>query len=300
MKKKSTITVPQLKDYCTNTFTDGNMEIRFAIGPEETKQLDTAKLAENYLVKELMTPDKIKLVYSHYDRVIIGGVKPVSRAVALPNHPELRAEYFLERRELGIINVGGSGTVTADGKKYRLDTLSCLYLGKGTQSVSFASVSKKTPALFYLLSAPAHAVYPATLFTKEQASPVELGAPETANKRTVYKYIHLDGIKSCQLVMGLTVLASGSVWNSIPPHTHTRRMEVYFYFNLPEEHRIMHFMGNPRETRHLVMANNEAVISPPWSTHYGCGTTNYGFIWGMAGENLVYTDMDPAPVPSLL
>lgn len=300
MKKKSTITVPQLKDYCRNTFTDGNMEIRFAIGPEETKQLDTAKLAENYLVKELMTPDKIKLVYSHYDRVIIGGVKPVSRAVALPNHPELRAEYFLERRELGIINVGGSGTVTADGKKYRLDTLSCLYLGKGTQSVSFASVSKKTPALFYLLSAPAHAVYPATLFTKEQASPVELGAPETANKRTVYKYIHLDGIKSCQLVMGLTVLASGSVWNSIPPHTHTRRMEVYFYFNLPEEHRIMHFMGNPRETRHLVMANNEAVISPPWSTHYGCGTTNYGFIWGMAGENLVYTDMDPAPVPSLL
>lgn len=300
MKKKSTNTVPQLKDYCRNTFTDGNMEIRFAIGPEETKQLDTAKLAENYLVKELMTPDKIKLVYSHYDRVIIGGVKPVSRAVALPNHPELRAEYFLERRELGIINVGGSGTVTADGKKYRLDTLSCLYLGKGTQSVSFASVSKKTPALFYLLSAPAHAVYPATLFTKEQASPVELGAPETANKRTVYKYIHLDGIKSCQLVMGLTVLASGSVWNSIPPHTHTRRMEVYFYFNLPEEHRIMHFMGNPRETRHLVMANNEAVISPPWSTHYGCGTTNYGFIWGMAGENLVYTDMDPAPVPSLL
>ncbi len=298
--KKNTNAVLPLKDYNHNTFSDGIMDIRFAIGPEETKQLDTSKLAENFLVKELMTPDKIKLVYSHYDRVIIGGVKPVNRAVALPNHPELRAEYFLERRELGIINVGGNGTVTADGKKYRLDALSCLYLGKGTQSVSFASASKKTPALFYLLSAPAHAIYPATLFTKEQASPVELGAPETANKRTVYKYIHLDGIKSCQLVMGLTVLASGSVWNSIPPHTHTRRMEVYFYFNLPEEHRIMHFMGNPRETRHLVMANNEAIISPPWSTHYGCGTTNYGFIWGMAGENLVYTDMDPAPVPSLL
>lgn len=298
--KKNTNAVLPLKDYNHNTFSDGIMDIRFAIGPEETKQLDTSKLAENFLVKELMTPDKIKLVYSHYDRVIIGGVKPVNRTVALPNHPELRAEYFLERRELGIINVGGNGTVTADGKKYKLETLSCLYLGKGTQSVSFASASKKTPALFYLLSAPAHAIYPATLFTKEQASPVELGAPETANKRTVYKYIHLDGIKSCQLVMGLTVLASGSVWNSIPPHTHTRRMEVYFYFNLPEEHRIMHFMGNPRETRHLVMANNEAVISPPWSTHYGCGTTNYGFIWGMAGENLVYTDMDPAPVPSLL
>ena len=300
MKKTTKNTGPELKDYNRNTFTDGTMEIRFAIGPEETKQLDTAKLAENFLVKELMSPDKIKLVYSHYDRVIIGGVKPVNRTIALPNHPELRADYFLERRELGIINVGGAGTVTADGKKYRLEPLSCLYLGKGTKSVSFASAAKKSPALFYLLSAPAHATYPATLFTKEQASPVELGAPETANKRTVYKYIHLDGIKSCQLVMGLTVLASGSVWNSIPPHTHTRRMEVYFYFNLPEEHRIMHFMGNPRETRHLVMADNEAVISPPWSTHYGCGTTNYGFIWGMAGENLVYTDMDAAPVPTLL
>lgn len=300
MKKATKQPAVILKDYKSNTYTDGEMGIRFAIGPEETKQLDSAKLAENFLVKDLMTTDKLKLVYSHYDRVIIGGVVPVNKTVALPNHPELRADYFLERRELGIINVGGTGTVTADGKKYKLEQLSCLYLGKGTKTVSFASASKKTPAQFYLLSAPAHATCPATLFTKEQASPVELGAPETANKRTVYKYIHLDGIKSCQLVMGLTVMAPGSVWNSIPPHTHTRRMEVYFYFNLPAEHRIMHFMGNPKETRHIVMANNEAVISAPWSTHYGCGTTNYGFIWGMAGENLVYTDMDPAPVPTLV
>ncbi len=289
----------KLKDYKSNTFMDDGMEIRFAVGPEETKQFDTQKLIDNFLVKDLMVNDELKLVYTHYDRVIIGGAVPVNKTLTLPNHPELRAEYFLERREIGIINVGGKGTVTADGKKFDLEKLSCLYLGKGTKKVSFTSSSKKAPAIFYLLSSPAHAVYPATVFTKEQASPVELGAVETANKRTVYKYIHLDGIKSCQLVMGLTTLASGSVWNSIPPHTHTRRMEAYFYFDLAPEHRLFHFMGNPAETRHIVMANNEAVISPPWSTHFGSGTSNYGFIWGMAGENLVYSDMDPAPVAQL-
>ena len=289
----------QLKDYNSNTYMDGDMEVRFAVGPEETKGFDTQQLIDNFLVKDLMVADKLKLVYTHYDRVIVGGAVPVSKTLTLPNHPELRAEYFLERRELGIINVGGKGTVTADGKKFEVDKLSCLYLGKGTQKVSFTSASKKNPAVFYLLSSPAHATHPNAMFTKEQASPVELGAVETANKRTVYKYIHLDGLKSCQLVMGLTVLAPGSVWNSIPPHTHTRRMEVYLYFDLPEGQRLFHFMGNPMETRHMVMTNNEAVISPPWSTHFGCGTTNYGFIWGMAGENLVYTDMDPAPVPTL-
>lgn len=289
----------ELKDYNSNVLMDGNMEIRFAIGPQETKALDTQELANNFLIKNLMVPGQLKLVYTHYDRVIVGGCVPTAKAISLPNHPELRADYFLERRELGIINVGGSGTVVADGKKFTVEKLSCLYLGKGTKKVSFTSASKKTPAIFYLLSSPAHTSYKNTLFTKEQASPVELGAVETANKRTVYKYIHLDGIKSCQLVMGLTTLSPGSVWNSIPPHTHTRRMEVYFYFDLPAEHRLFHFMGNPMETRHIVMANNEAVISPPWSTHFGCGTTNYGFIWGMAGENLVYTDMDPAPVPTL-
>lgn len=300
MKKlNSKVSAIKLKDYKSNTFMDDGMEIRFAVGPEETKQFDTQKLIDNFLVKDLMVNDELKLVYTHYDRVIIGGAVPVNKTLTLPNHPELRAEYFLERREIGIINVGGKGTVTADGKKFDLEKLSCLYLGKGTKKVSFTSSSKKAPAIFYLLSSPAHAVYPATVFTKEQASPVELGAVETANKRTVYKYIHLDGIKSCQLVMGLTTLASGSVWNSIPPHTHTRRMEAYFYFDLAPEHRLFHFMGNPAETRHIVMANNEAVISPPWSTHFGSGTSNYGFIWGMAGENLVYSDMDPAPVAQL-
>jgi 4-deoxy-L-threo-5-hexosulose-uronate ketol-isomerase len=231
--------------------------------------------------------------------VIIGGAKPVSKTLELPNHPELRADYFLERREIGIINVGADGIVIADGKEFTLRKLDCVYLGKGTQKVKFKSKSKKEAAIFYLFSSPAHHRYPNKLMVKEKATPVQLGASETSNKRTVYKYIHLDGIRSCQLVMGLTVLEPGSVWNSIPPHTHTRRMEVYFYFDLADQHRIFHFMGEPQQTRHIVMSNQEAVISPPWSTHYGCGTSNYGFIWGMAGENLVYTDMDAAPVSEL-
>ena len=275
------------------------MEIRFAISQGETKQMNTEQLRENFLVENLFADDEIKLVYTHYDRVIIGGVKPVNKTIDLPNHPELKAEYFLERRELGVINVGADGIVVADGKEFPLRKMDCVYLGKGTQKVKFRSKSKKESALFYLLSAPAHHKYPNRSLSGEKAAPVQLGATETANKRTVYKYIHLDGLKSCQLVMGLTVMEPGSVWNSVPPHTHTRRMEVYFYFDLPAEHRIMHFMGEPQQTRHLVMANNEAVISPPWSTHYGCGTFSYGFIWGMAGENLVYTDMDPAPVATL-
>lgn len=275
------------------------METRFAISQGETKQMNTEQLRDNFLVEHLYADDEIRLVYTHYDRVIIGGVKPVNKTIELPNHPELRAEYFLERRELGIINVGADGVVVADGKEFPLRKMDCVYLGKGTQKVKFRSKSKKESALFYLLSAPAHHKYSNRSMPREKAAPVQLGATETANKRTVYKYIHPDGLKSCQLVMGLTVMEPGSVWNSIPPHTHTRRMEVYFYFDLPAEHRIMHFMGEPQQTRHLVMANNEAVISPPWSTHYGCGTFNYGFIWGMAGENLVYTDMDPAPVATL-
>jgi 4-deoxy-L-threo-5-hexosulose-uronate ketol-isomerase len=246
-----------------------------------------------------MQDDTVRLVYTHYDRVIIGGAKPVSKSLSLPNHPELQADYFLERRELGIINVGGAGTVTADGETFQLNKLDCVYTGKGTKEVSFASDQPGEPAVYYLLSAPAHTDYPNAKYTKDQAAPIELGATETSNKRTVYKYIHLDGIRSCQLVMGLTVLDPGSVWNSIPPHTHTRRMEVYFYFDVAEQHRIFHFMGEPQQTRHIAMANHEAVVSPPWSTHFGCGTSNYGFIWGMAGENLMYTDMDPAPVPEL-
>jgi len=275
------------------------MEIRYAISPNEAKQLDTEQLRENFLLQNLMQDDKVNLVYSHCDRVIIGGVKPVNKIIELPNHPELRADYFLERREIGIINIGGAGMVVADGEEFAINKLDCVYLGKGTKDVKLKSADKSEPAIFYLLSAPAHHTYPNKLMVKEKATPVELGASETSNKRTVYKYIHLDGIKSCQLVMGLTVLENGSVWNSVPPHTHTRRMEVYFYFEVPEQHRVFHFMGTPEQTRHIIMANHEAVISPPWSTHLGCGTSNYGFIWGMAGENLDYTDMDAAPITIL-
>lgn len=275
------------------------MKIIFANSKDATEQMNTSQLREQYLVQDLCREDAIALTYTHYDRMIVGGVKPVQQTVSLENEPELRSAYFLERREMGIINVGGQGSVTADGQTFELSKFSCLYVGKGVQEVQFRSADAASPAIFYLLSAPAHAVYPVTLFTKEKASPVELGGTETSNKRTVYKYIHQEGIQSCQLVMGLTVLEKGSVWNSVPPHTHTRRMEVYFYFDVPEEQRVFHFMGDPQQTRHLVMANHEAVISPPWSTHFGCGTANYGFIWGMAGENLAYTDMDPAPVNTL-
>jgi len=275
------------------------MEIRFTQSPTETAAMQTQALRDHFLISNLFEDNKINLTYTHYDRVIVGGVKPVKESVALPNPAELRAEYFLERRELGIINVGGNGKVIADGTIHAISKMDCLYLGKGTQAVSFESEDANNPALFYILSAPAHHAYPAAICTKQNAQPVELGAAATSNKRTVYKYIHLEGIKSCQLVMGLTVLEEGSVWNSVPPHTHTRRMEVYFYFDLPAEHRVFHFMGEPTATKHIVMANHEATISAPWSTHFGCGTSNYGFIWGMAGENLVYTDMDPAPIHTL-
>ena len=275
------------------------MEIRFQQSPKETMQMSTEELRGNFLFENMIQNDLVNLLYTHYDRMIIGGAKPLARTLELPNHPELRADYFLERRELGIINVGGAGSVMADKKEYAIDKLDCLYLGRGTRSVIFKSLNKKDPAVFYLLSAPAHHAYPVKILKKEKATPVHLGELATSNKRTIYKYIHDEGIKSCQLVMGLTVLETGSIWNSVPPHTHTRRMEVYFYFDVPEAHRVFHFMGEPQQTRHIVMANHQAVISPSWSVHYGCGTTNYGFIWGMAGENKTFTDMDPVPVAEL-
>lgn len=275
------------------------MQIRFQNSPKETSQMNTQQLRENFLVENLMQPGKIELIYAHYDRMIIGGVVPTTSAIGLPHEDELKANYFLERREMGIINVGGKGSVMADGVAYEIDKLECVYLGKGTQDVSFSSIAADIPAQFYILSAPAHHTYPNRKMTKDEASPVNLGDIATSNKRTIYKYIHNDGIQSCQLVMGLTTLDAGSVWNSVPPHTHTRRMEVYFYFDVDAAQRVMHFMGEPQETRHLVMANHEAVISAPWSMHFGVGTANYGFIWGMAGENKEFTDMDAQPIASL-
>jgi 4-deoxy-L-threo-5-hexosulose-uronate ketol-isomerase len=275
------------------------MQIRFQNSPKETSEMNTQQLRDNFLVQGLMQQGTIQLVYSHYDRMIIGGAVPSGEAISLPNEDELKANFFLERREMGIINVGAKGTVTADGLAYHIDKLECVYLGKGTKAVSFTSEHADAPAQFYLLSVPAHHTYPNKMMTKAEAAPVNLGDIATSNKRTIYKYIHNDGIESCQLVMGLTVLDEGSVWNSVPPHTHTRRMEAYFYFNIDEAHRVMHFMGEPLETRHLVVANNEAAISAPWSMHFGVGTANYGFIWGMAGENKEFTDMDAKPIAGL-
>lgn len=275
------------------------MEIRFQNSPKETSEMNTQELRTNFLAQNLMVDDEVKLVYSHYDRMVIGGAKPVMKPLKLENHPELLAGYFLERREIGIINVGGAGQVEADGVTFDLEKLSCVYLGKGTKNVVFKSNSLAGPSVFYLLSAPAHQTYPSVKMTKDEASPGTMGGVETANERTIYRYIHLDGLKSCQLVMGLTILSTGSVWNTMPAHTHTRRMEAYFYFDVPEEQRIVHLMGEPQETRHLLVANHEAVISPPWSIHSGCGTASYGFIWGMAGENLVYSDMDPVAIGDL-
>jgi 4-deoxy-L-threo-5-hexosulose-uronate ketol-isomerase len=268
------------------------METRFQNSPKETASMNTRELREAFLVENLMQNDEINLTYSHYDRVIVGGAKPVDVPLTLGNPSELRAAFFLERRELGIINVGGKGAVEADGTSYDLNKLDCLYLGKGVKDVSFTSADSSHPAIFYLLSAPAHAHYPVQLMRKEAASPMNIGSVETSNERTIYKYIHAEGLQSCQVVMGLTVLKTGSVWNTMPAHTHTRRMEAYFYFDLPELQRAFHFMGEPTETRHLVVSNHQAVLSPPWSIHCGCGTSNYSFIWGMAGENYNYTDMD--------
>lgn len=275
------------------------MEIRFQNSPKETKAMDTQALRAHFLIEKLIGKDVLKLVYSHYDRVIVGGVSPVDKTIQLENDEELKSDFFLQRRELGIINLGGAGTVVADGQSYTLNKLDCLYVGKDTKDVSFASAEKGQPAIFYMLSAPAHSVYPTTKYAKEDAYPSDMGSLETSNKRTIYRYIHADGIKSCQLVMGLTILETGSVWNTMPAHTHTRRMEAYFYFDVPDNQKVIHLMGEPSETRHLVVSNNEAILSAPWSIHAGCGTSNYGFVWGMAGENYTYSDMDMVDINNL-
>ena len=268
------------------------MEIRFQQSPKETAGMNTQELRSNFLMESVMQKDEINLLYTHYDRVIMGGVMPVNKTITLPTYDALKAGYFLERREIGIINVAGDGEVIVNGKAFAVNKLDCLYVGMGNEKIQFKSSKKNAPAKFYLLSAPAHKAYKVQLMKKEKAAPVELGAVTTANQRTIYKYIHADGIKSCQLVMGLTILKDGSVWNTMPTHVHDRRMEAYFYFDLPENQKVIHLMGQPAETRHLVVGNDQAIISAPWSIHSGCGTSNYGFIWGMAGENYNYTDME--------
>jgi 4-deoxy-L-threo-5-hexosulose-uronate ketol-isomerase len=275
------------------------MRQHYAIGPRETAAMNTTELRENFLLENLFVAGDIQLVYTHYDRMMVGGVVPTAEPIELPNPANLKADYFLQRRELGILNTGAAGTVTVDGIPYALNRQDCLYVGKGAREVVFASADAAEPARFYLLSTPAHASYPTTRLTQAEATPVTMGAAETANQRTIYKYIYAEGIQSCQLVMGLTQLHAGSVWNTMPAHTHDRRMEAYLYFDLAEGQRVLHLMGEPQQTRHLWVGEGQAILSPPWSVHAGCGTAGYTFIWGMGGENQEYTDMDPVAIADL-
>ena len=274
-------------------------DVRYATSPAETAAMSTSALRQTFLIPEVMVEGEVRLTYSHYDRYIAGGAVPTGAALALETIDPLRAEVFLERRELGVINVGAGGTVTVDGTDYVLANREALYVGRGSREVTFASDDPGDPARFYLNSAPAHASYPTKKIGREDAEVVEAGAAETSNKRTIRKLIVSSVVDVCQLQMGMTELAEGSVWNTMPAHTHDRRMEVYFYFDVPEGQAVCHFMGPPDETRHVWMANEQAVISPPWSVHAGAGTSAYTFIWGMAGENLDYGDMDGVPVSDL-
>jgi len=275
------------------------MKILHSVHPDDFKRYDTAAIRERFLLPGLGEDNRANFVYTHYDRMIAGIVRPAGQSIALENYDNLRSEYFLERREMGIINVGGDGEIKVDGNTFLLQKLDCLYLGKGVKDVEFTSKNTKQPPVLFVLSAPAHTAYPTTLMNSGSASKVDLGNVQTANQRTIYKYIHRDGILSCQLVMGLTVLHAGSVWNTMPAHTHDRRMEVYFYFDIADDQRVFHYMGQPNETRHILIGNHEAVVSPPWSIHSGSGTSNYSFIWGMAGENMEFTDMDAVQIKDL-
>ena len=275
------------------------MNQRYHNSQKEVKGMNTAELREQFLIEDLMKSGEIDFTYSHYDRIIVGGAIPTTKSLALENYAMLKAEFFLERRELGVINVGGAGTISVDGTSYSLSKKDCLYIGKGSKEVKFSSASASEPAQFYILSAPAHKEYPTRLMKEAEATPVVLGTAETSNHRTIHKYIYADGIQSCQLVMGLTTLSAGSVWNTMPAHTHDRRMEAYFYFDLPSDQTLFHFMGEPQETRHLLVHNHQAILSPPWSIHSGCGTSNYSFIWGMGGENQDYGDMDIVKISDL-
>ena len=274
-------------------------ESRYAQSPKEVKQMDTAALRENFLIENVFEPDQINLTLSHFDRYIVGGAMPVNQKLDLPNPDDLKATYFLERRELGMINVGGKAIVTADGEQFELDYKEALYIGKGTKVVSFESADAAVPTKLYINSAPAHHTYPTRKVSKAEAEIVELGTPETANHRIINKLLVNSVLPTCQLQMGMTELKSGSVWNTMPAHTHDRRMEAYFYFEVPQNQSVCHFMGQPQETRHIWMQNDQAVISPNWSIHSGAGTSNYTFIWGMAGENLDYGDMDHCAITDL-
>ncbi|MFH5821019.1 5-dehydro-4-deoxy-D-glucuronate isomerase [Georgenia sp. AZ-5] len=268
------------------------MEQRYATSPEQIPGMDTAGLRERYLVQDLFADGEVKAVYTHHDRVVVAGISPAGEPLTLPGFPEIRSDNFFDHREAGIVNVGGTGTVTVDGIEHTLTTGSCLYVGRGAVEVTFTSAGDADLARFYLFSAPAHTAYPTSLVEAGQGTTRELGDPLTSNRRTLNQYIHENGVRSCQVVMGVTTLHPGSMWNTMPAHTHDRRTEVYLYFGLPAEARVVHLMGRPGETRHLVVGDREVVISPSWSVHSGVGTASYSFVWAMAGENQAFEDMD--------
>jgi 4-deoxy-L-threo-5-hexosulose-uronate ketol-isomerase len=269
------------------------MDVRYTTDPESIKRMTTEELRKLYLIDSIFKPDAIPMTYSDIDRSITGSAVPVKESLKLlSSKKEMAAEYFTERREIGIINIGGEGLIIVDGKKFPMNHKDTLYVGKESIDILFGSNDSKNPAMFYFVSYPAHKKYPTTHAKFSDAAPSKLGSVKDANARTIYKYIHPNGIQSCQLVMGLTELEEGSVWNTMPPHTHQRRSEVYMYFNLGENGKVIHLMGSPDETKHIIMRNGQAVLSPSWSIHSGVGTKNYSFIWAMGGENQVFDDMD--------
>ncbi|MBN1525913.1 MAG: 5-dehydro-4-deoxy-D-glucuronate isomerase [Spirochaetales bacterium] len=275
------------------------MDIRDAVNFEYYKKMDTAELRKNFLIQDLFKKDSLNLTYSYYDRMIVGGICPTKPIKLTMAREIIGGDYLLERREAGIINIGSKGDVTVDGTVYTLDSRDALYIGMGAKEVVFSSADASKPAKFYFNSSPAHKAYPTTKIGIKDAEPIHTGEAEKNNKRTIYKFIHPDGVKSCQLVMGMTLLDPPSIWNTMPCHTHPRRIEAYFYFDIPGDDLLFHLMGKADETRHIVVRNEEAVLSPSWSLHSGVGTYKYSFIWGMCGENQTFTDMDGIPMKDI-
>ncbi|MCL2567215.1 MAG: 5-dehydro-4-deoxy-D-glucuronate isomerase [Alphaproteobacteria bacterium] len=275
------------------------MKERFEVSRNEVRRMTTDELREKFLIETIFKEDALIWEYSYYDRMIIGGVMPVNNSLSLPEGKAIACEYFLERREIGIINIGGDGEIVVDGAKYNLAAKDGMYIGKGAQEVNFKSLDKNNPSKFYFNSCPAHVSYKTVKINFTDSNPQQLGDIKTSNKRTIYQYVHPRVCESAQLLMGMTVLDDGNMWNTMPAHTHHRRMETYFYFNFQENARVFHFMGDPTETKHLLISNEQAIISPSWSIHCGCGTAAYTFIWAMAGENQDFTDMDFIPMDKL-
>ncbi|WP_300331742.1 5-dehydro-4-deoxy-D-glucuronate isomerase [Fusobacterium sp.] len=275
------------------------LDVRYANHPEDSKHYTTEELRKHYFIETIFVADEANLTYSHVDRIIAGGIMPVSKEVRLEGSKELGSEFFLERRELGVINIGGSGKIVVDGVEYKMNSKDGLYVGMGSKELVFTSDDAENPAKFYVNSAPAHTTYPIVKIDIEKANPVKLGSLANSNERTIFQYVHPAVCKSCQLLMGMTVLEPNNMWNTMPCHTHERRMEVYFYFNMQPETRVFHLMGEPKETRHIIVGNEQGVISPSWSIHSGVGTSNYTFIWGMVGENQTFTDMDAVAMEDL-